>query len=141
MPRLLPGLVAATILAISSAISCKAGAATVPGVGSLSPVTKSYVPVEKVGYWRRQSVIAVAITVMATLIMATATINHTATTDPTRTMATVITDPILIMGMATAGATRLAARRPQERLITGIAMKKPRAGGPECGAIVASLPT
>jgi hypothetical protein len=54
MPRLLPGLVAATILAISSAISCEAGAATVPGVGSLSPVTKSYVPVEKVGYWRRQ---------------------------------------------------------------------------------------
>jgi hypothetical protein len=54
MPRLLPGLVAATILAISSGISCKAGAATVPGVGSLSPVTKSYVPIEKVGYWRRQ---------------------------------------------------------------------------------------
>ena len=54
MPRLLPGLVAATILVISSAISCKAGAATVPGVGSLSPVTKSYVPIERVGYWRRQ---------------------------------------------------------------------------------------
>ena len=114
MPRLLPGLVAATILAISSAISCKAGAATVPGVGSLSPVTKSYVPIEKVGYWRRQyrRAYRLAITVMATLIMATATINHTATTDPTRTMATVITDPILIMGMATAGATRLAARSP-----------------------------
>jgi hypothetical protein len=56
--------------------------------------------------------IAVAITVMANLIMATATINHTATTDPTRTMATAITDPILIMGMAMAGATRLAARSP-----------------------------
>jgi len=54
MPRLLPGLVAATILVISSAISWKAGAATVPGVGSLSPLTKSYVPIEKVGYWRRQ---------------------------------------------------------------------------------------
>ena len=54
MPRLLPGLVAATILAISSAISCGAGAATVQGVGSLSPVAKSYVPIEKVGYWRRQ---------------------------------------------------------------------------------------
>ena len=54
MPRLLPGLVAATILVICSAISWKAGAATVPGVGSLSPVTKSYVPIDKVGYWRRQ---------------------------------------------------------------------------------------
>ena len=54
MPRLLPGLVAATILVISSAICWKAGAAKLPGVGSLSPVTKSYVAVEKVGYWRRQ---------------------------------------------------------------------------------------
>ena len=54
MPRLLPGLVAATILVICGAISWKAGAATVPGVGSLSPVTKSYVPIEKIGYWRRQ---------------------------------------------------------------------------------------
>ena len=51
--------------------------------------------------------IAAAITVM---VMAPATINHTATTDPTRTMATAITDPILIMGMAMAGGTRLAAR-------------------------------
>ena len=83
--------------------------------------------------------IAVGITVMATLIMATATINHTATTDPTRTMATAITDPILIMGMAMAGATRLAARSPQERLVTGVALKKPRAGGPgvwcHCGEL------
>ena len=111
MPRLLPGLVAATILVISSAISWKAGAATVPGVGSLWPVTKSYVPIEKIGYWRRQyrRDIAVDIMAMATLIMATATINHTATTDPIRTMATAITDPILIMVMAMAGATRLAA--------------------------------
>ena len=54
MRILFSGLVAATILVISSAISWKAGAATVPGVGSLSPVTKSYVPIEKVGYWRRQ---------------------------------------------------------------------------------------
>ena len=53
MPRLLLGLVASTILVISSAISWKAGAATVASVGSLSPVTKSYVPIEKVGYWRR----------------------------------------------------------------------------------------
>jgi hypothetical protein len=53
MPRLLPGLVATTILAISS-VAAKLGRATVPGVGSLSPVTKSYVPIEKVGYWRRQ---------------------------------------------------------------------------------------
>ena len=114
MPRLLPGLVAATILVFSSALSWKAGAATVPGAGSLSPVTKSYVPIQKVGYWRRQYRRAYrrGYTVTATLIMAMATINHTATTDPTRTMATAITDPILIMGMAMAGATRLAARSP-----------------------------
>ena len=33
MPRLLPGLVAATILVLSSALSWKAGAATVAGQG------------------------------------------------------------------------------------------------------------
>jgi hypothetical protein len=43
-----------TILVISSAISWKAGAATVSGIGSPSPVTKSCVPLKKVGYWRRQ---------------------------------------------------------------------------------------
>jgi hypothetical protein len=31
----------------------KAGAATMTDVGSLSPLTKSYTPMEKVGYWRR----------------------------------------------------------------------------------------
>ena len=54
MRILFSGLVAATILVIGSAISWNAAAATVPGVGSLSPVTKSYVPIERVGYWRRQ---------------------------------------------------------------------------------------
>ena len=108
--RLFSSMVAATILVISTGISWKAGAATHSGVGSLSPVTKGYVPIT--GDDSIAVLIAVAITVMATLIMATATINHTATTDPTRTMATAITDPILIMGMAMAGATRLAARSP-----------------------------
>ena len=51
MRILFSGLVAATILVIGSAISWNAAAA---GVGSLSPVTKSYVPIEKVGHWRRQ---------------------------------------------------------------------------------------
>jgi hypothetical protein len=51
----------------------------------------------------------------------------------------VSTDPILIMGMAMAGATRLAARSLGTPSY-GIAMKKPRGGSPECGAIVASLP-
>ena len=123
MRILFSGLVAATILVIGSAISWNAAAAaTVPGVGSLSPVTKSYVPIEKVGYWRRQYnvLIAVAITVMATLIMATATINHTATTDPTRTMATAITVPILIMGMAMAGATKKARTHRNTRSDGGL---------------------
>jgi hypothetical protein len=84
---LLPGLVAATILAISSAISCNAGAATVQGVGSLSPV---------VGYWRRQYRRA------------------------NRRGYYGYGYPYYGYGygMAMAGATRLAARSPKERLVT-----------------------
>jgi hypothetical protein len=55
--------------------------------------------------------IAVAITVMATLIMATA-INHTATTDPTYYGYGYYRPLSLLMVMAMAGATRLAARSP-----------------------------
>jgi hypothetical protein len=53
MRALLAALAAATILTGGSAILSKADAATLTNVGSLAPLTKSYTPAEKVGYWRR----------------------------------------------------------------------------------------
>jgi hypothetical protein len=53
MRTLLAALAAATILTGGSAILSKADAATLTNVGSLAPLTKSYTPAEKVGYWRR----------------------------------------------------------------------------------------
>ena len=53
MRFLLPSMVAATMLIVISAIGSKAEAAMMPGIGTLPVQTKSYTPVEKVGYWRR----------------------------------------------------------------------------------------
>jgi hypothetical protein len=53
MRFLLPSMVAATMLIAISAIGSKAEAAMTPSVGTLPVQTKSYTPVEKVGYWRR----------------------------------------------------------------------------------------
>jgi hypothetical protein len=53
MRFLLPSMVAATMLIAISAIGSKAEAAMMPGLGTLPVQTKSYTPVEKVGYWRR----------------------------------------------------------------------------------------
>jgi hypothetical protein len=53
MRFLLPGMVAATMLIAISAIGAKAEAAMMPSIGTLPVQTKSYTPVEKVGYWRR----------------------------------------------------------------------------------------
>ena len=46
--------VAATILIAASAVGWKAEAATMTGVGTLPAQTKTYTPVEKVAYRRRQ---------------------------------------------------------------------------------------
>jgi hypothetical protein len=53
MRFLLLSMVAATMLIGISAIGSKAEAAMMPGVGSLPVHTKSYTPVEEVGYRRR----------------------------------------------------------------------------------------
>ena len=53
MPKLLTVFATATILIASSGIIWKAEAAPTTGIGSLAPLTKSYTPTEKVGYWRR----------------------------------------------------------------------------------------
>jgi hypothetical protein len=46
-------MVAATMLIAISTIGSKAEAAMMPNIGTLPVQTKSYTPVEKVGYWRR----------------------------------------------------------------------------------------
>ena len=53
MRFLLSSMVAATMLIAISAIGSKAEAAMMPSIESLPVQTKSYTPVEKVGYWRR----------------------------------------------------------------------------------------
>jgi len=53
MRFLLPSIVTATMLIAISAIGSKAESAMMPGLGTLPVQTKSYTPVEKVGYWRR----------------------------------------------------------------------------------------
>ena len=53
MRFLLLSMVAATMLIGISAIGSKAEAAMMPGVGTLPVHTKSYTPVEEVGYRRR----------------------------------------------------------------------------------------
>ena len=53
MRFLLPSIVTATMLIAISAIGSKAEAAMMPGLGTLPVQTKSYTPVETVGYWRR----------------------------------------------------------------------------------------
>ena len=53
MPKLLIAFASAMLLLASSGI-WKANAATITNAGTLAPLTKSYTPVEKVGYWRRQ---------------------------------------------------------------------------------------
>jgi hypothetical protein len=53
MRFLLTGMVAATMLFGISAVGSKAEAAMMPGVGTSPLQTKSYTPVETVGYRRR----------------------------------------------------------------------------------------
>ena len=53
MRFLLHSMVAATMLIAISVIGSKAEAAMMPGLGTLPVQTKSYTPVEKVGYYRR----------------------------------------------------------------------------------------
>jgi hypothetical protein len=53
MPKLLTALATAMILVASSGIIWKAEAAPMTNIGNLAPLTKSYTPTEKVGYWRR----------------------------------------------------------------------------------------
>jgi hypothetical protein len=53
MRFLLTGMVAATMLIGISAVGSKAEAAMMPGVGTSPLQTKSYTPLEKVGYRRR----------------------------------------------------------------------------------------
>jgi len=45
---------AAIMLITAGAVGSKAEAAVTPGIGTLPHQTKSYTPVEKVAYWRRQ---------------------------------------------------------------------------------------
>ena len=52
MPKLLIAFASAMLLLASSGI-WKANAATITNAGTLSPLTKSYTPVEEVG-WRRR---------------------------------------------------------------------------------------
>ena len=52
MPKLIIAFASATLLLASSGI-WKANAATVTTAGTLAPLTKSYAPAEKVGYYRR----------------------------------------------------------------------------------------
>ena len=54
MHILLTGVMAATMLLAISTIGSKAEAAMMPSIGTLPVQTKSYTPVEKVAYWRRQ---------------------------------------------------------------------------------------
>ena len=53
MPKLLIAFASAMLLLASSGI-WKANAATITNAGTLSPLTKSYTPVEEVG-WRRRA--------------------------------------------------------------------------------------
>src|SRR6476660_5643279 len=53
MHFLRPSMVAAMMLIAISASGSKAEAAMTPSIGTLPVQTKSYTPVEKVGYWRR----------------------------------------------------------------------------------------
>ena len=52
MHKLLIAFASAALLLTSSGI-WKANAATIANAGTLTPVTKSYAPAEKVGYYRR----------------------------------------------------------------------------------------
>ena len=52
MHKLITAL-ATTAILLAGSIVGKAEAATMTHVGSLPPLTKSYTPIEKVGYWRR----------------------------------------------------------------------------------------
>ena len=52
MPKLIIAVASATLLLASSGI-WNANAATVTTAGTLAPLTKSYAPAEKVGYYRR----------------------------------------------------------------------------------------
>ena len=52
MPKLVIAFASATLLLASSGI-WNANAATIANAGTLAPLTKSYAPVEKVGYYRR----------------------------------------------------------------------------------------
>jgi hypothetical protein len=53
MHKLLTALVATSTILLAGSIVGKAEAATATDVGSLAPLTKSYAPVEEVGYRRR----------------------------------------------------------------------------------------
>jgi hypothetical protein len=53
MRFLLPSMATAAVLIAISAVGWKAEAAMMPGVGTLPVQTKSYTPVEEVGYRRR----------------------------------------------------------------------------------------
>ena len=53
MHKLLTALVATSTILLAGSIVGKAEAATATDVGSRAPLTKSYVPVEEVGYRRR----------------------------------------------------------------------------------------
>ena len=103
MRFLVHSVVAATMLIATSAIGSKAEAAMMPSVGTLPAQTKNYTPVKR---FIGDDTIAVAITAMATLIMAMAI------TDPIMAMATgpmttMATGPTVTMVMGVAGATSL----------------------------------
>jgi hypothetical protein len=53
MHKLITALVATLTILFAGSIVEKAEAATKPMFGSPSPLTKSYTPIEKVGYYRR----------------------------------------------------------------------------------------
>ena len=84
MPKLLIAFASATLLLASSGI-WKANAATITNAGSLAPLTKSYMPAEKVAYWRRQYRRPIAVDITA---MATGTRLMAMPTQPTRITAT-----------------------------------------------------
>jgi hypothetical protein len=53
MHKLIRALATTAILLGGSIVVGKAEAGTIIHVGSLRPLTKSFTPIEKVGYWRR----------------------------------------------------------------------------------------
>ena len=107
MPKLLIAFASAMLLLASSGI-WKANAATITNAGTLAPLTKSYTPVEEVGWRTFAEPIAVVIMAMATVtrIMAMPT-------QPTRITATATGHTVIT---ATAGATK-EQYRPKQRCL------------------------